>query len=411
MKQKNKIYYIILVLTTLIGMWVLPTLVKKITYKPDSYPFVYYSCMLNDLCLINYSNKKTPMQDLKGNIYTTSQFDSLMPMLNFRQLMADGRLPDSIKGVAIEPKIVRAKMVNYRYNPNEVSTPDIGLYVLFEAMPKRVGIEMPDDVFRIKDKIEFIDASTNSVNEEKSEKFQAAMIKEGYTFPTQWASGNPNPRKPYDEGYFCLDTKGELYHLKMVNGRPYFKNTHISENIDIAHFAMLEVADKRFYGFLYSKTGEMYIIQNEGGGYKTMKLDIDPINLKQDQIILMGNMFDWTVSVITPEAKKCYGLDAASLKRIAEHNIDRTSGKWDEVSKWAFPVYLTMESKTSDYLIPIFNFTALTAFIINLLLAISVALFVRNTTKKRLFNFVYVLITGIAGFVALLMLPGLRKKY
>lgn len=392
-------------------MWVLPTLVKKITYKPDSYPFVYYSCMLNDLCFIEYSNKKTPMQDTKGNIYTTSQFDSLMPMLNFRQLMSDGRLPDSIKGIAIEPRIIRSKMVNYKYSPNETATPQIGLYILFEAMPKRVGIEMPDDVFRIKDKIEFINTGTNSVNKEKSKLFQAAMDKEGYTFPTQWASGNLNPRKPYDEGYFCLDAKGELYHLKMVNERPYLKNTHISDSIDIAHFAMLEVADKRFYGFLYSKTGEMYIIENEGGGYKTVKLDIDPINLQQDQIILMGNIFDWTVSVITPESKKCYGLDAASLKRIAEHDIDRTPGKWDKVSKWIFPAYITIESKSSDYLLPAFHFTAFTALLINFLLALGIGLFVQNTTRKRLFNFTFVLITGIAGFVALLILPGLRKKY
>lgn len=411
MKQKNKIYYIILLFATLIGVCVLPALVKKITYKPDSYPFVYYSCILNDLCLIDYSNKKTPMQDLKGNVYTTVQFDSLQPMLNFKQLMSDGRLPDSIKGVALDPKIVRAKSVNYRYNANEVSTPSIGLYVLFEAMPKRIGLEMPDDVFRFKDKIEFIDNNTNIVNKEKSELFRAAIEKEGYSYPTHGAWGNPNPRKPYDEGYFCLDNKGELFHMKMVNGRPYFRNTHVSDSIDVTYFSMLEVADKRFYGFVFSKSGDMYIIENDGGSYKTVKLDIEPVDLKHDQIILMGNMFDWTVSVITPQAKKCYGLDAESLKQIAKLNIERTPGKWDEVSKWLFPVYLTFDSKYSDYLAPAFHFTAFTAFIANFILALGRGVLERGSTKKRIFNIIYILITGLAGFVALLLLSRLRRNH
>lgn len=411
MKQKNKIFYIILILTTLAGMWILPSLLKKATDKPDFYPFIYYSCMLDDLCIIDHSNKTHPMQDTKGHQYTTAQFDSLQPMLNFRQLMSDARMPDSIKGVAITPQAIRIKMVNYKFRPSEIATPPLELYFLFEAMPKRVGLEIPDDVFRIKDKIEFIDDNTNSVNVEKSNKFQTAMQQEGYTFPTQWAVGNMNPRKPYDEGFFCLDAKGELFHLKMVNNRPYFKNTHISDSINVAYFAMLEVSDKRFYGFLYSKEGDMYIIENEAGGYKTMKLDIDPIDLKQDQILVMGNLFDWTVSVTTPDAKKTYALDAVSLKRVTSYDILRSKSNWETVSEWTLPFYLTFENKFSDYIVPEFHFTAFTAFLANFVLALAIALLRRKTaTSKKLFNFVYVLITGIAGFVALLILPPMEKK-
>lgn len=411
MKQKNKIFYLILILTTLVGMWILPSFLRKATYNPDFYPFVYYSCMLDDICIIDHSDKAFPMQDTKGNQYTTAQFDSLQPMLNFRQLMSDGRLPDSIKGVEITPQAIRVKMVNYKFRPNEIESPQMGLYILFEAMPKRVGLEIPDDAFRIKDKIEFIDTETNTVNVEKSNKFQKVMEQEGYTFPTQWAAGNMNPRKPYDEGYFCLDAKGELFHLKMVNDRPYFKNTHISDSIEIAYFAMQEVSDKRFYGFLYSKDGGMYIIENEGGDYRTMKLDIDPIDLKQDQILVMGNLFDWTVSITTPNAKKNYALDANSLKRLTSYDIQRSKNKWEKVSEWTFPFYLTFEKKFSDYIVPEFHFTAITAFFANIILALSIACMRRKaTTSKKIFYSLYVLITGIAGFIALLMLPAMDKK-
>lgn len=334
----------------------MPVLVKKVTYKPDSYPFVYYSCMLEDLCFFNYADKQHPMRDSKGVQYTAAQTDSLVPMLNYRQLMSDGRLPDSIRGQEINARILRMRSFSFRYNPTDMVTPVAGLYILFESMPKRVGLTMPEDVFRMERNIEFIDAETNTVNTTKSEAFRKELDKNGYAFPSQWLAGNPNPRKAYDEGYFCLDAEGKLFHLKMVNGRPYVRDTRIGEKIDVSFFSMLEVPDKRFYGFLFSKQGEVYIIGNEAGNYQTVKLDIDAVNPETDQIIIMGNMFYWTVSVITPEGKLCYGLDNETLKRVADHPIPREEGKWDKVSRWAFPVYLTVESKNSYYLCPVIHF-------------------------------------------------------
>lgn len=58
MKLHNRIYIFILLFITLVGMWAIPALVKKATYKPDQYPFVYYSTMLKDLGIIDYKNKK-----------------------------------------------------------------------------------------------------------------------------------------------------------------------------------------------------------------------------------------------------------------------------------------------------------------------------------------------------------------
>lgn len=410
MKIKNSIYIIILLFITLIGMWGVPTLVQKATYTPDQYPFVYYSSVLKELCLIDYKNKKFPMEDLKRNKYNTSQFDSLMPMLNYRQLMTEGTLPDSIGGYEITPQILRAKTVVYRFYPADIRMPVNGLYLLFETMPKRGGLEIPDDVFRMDNKIEFIDAQSNRVKAEKSELFRQALDKAGFQFPAKWLAGNPNPRKPYDEGYFVLDANNQLFHLKMVNDRPYVSNTRIGEQMDIAHFSMLEVADKRFYGFLFSKKGEMFIIENDGANYKTLQLGIDPIDLKQDQVILMGNLLDWTVSVVRPDGKMSYALQTESLARIGEHFIPRTPGKWDACSRWLFPVYLTFESQQSKYVQPVFHFTGWNGFIIQILLALIITIFVTNPPRKRIFNAVFLLLTGIPGLIAFLLLPDFKNK-
>lgn len=410
MKHQKKIYYTILILTTLIGLWMIPSLVKKATYTPDSYPFVYYSDGLKELAIIDYKDKKTPLTDLKGNKYTTAQFDSLMPLLNYRQLMADGRLPDSIEDQAITPPLLRSKTVVFKYGPAEMQTPESGLYILFESMPKRVGLEMPEDVFRMKNKIEFIDVNTNTINEEKSNLFQQVLEKEGYNFPSKLVVGNPNPRKAYDEGHFCLDAKGNLFHMKMVNGRPFVRNTHVGDSLNIAYFSILEVSDKRFYGFLFSKQGNIYIVESAEGKYKPLKLDIPPINLNKDQISIMGNLLYWTVSVTTSAGRNYYGLKTETLEKIAEYSIDRKENKWDKVSAWLFPCYITLQQPDSDYIQPQVHFTGIWAIVINVLLAIIIIFVSSRTTKKKIFNSLYVLLTGIAGFIAILILPGLRKN-
>ena len=408
MIRKKYTYYIILIFITLVGMWVIPSFVKKATDSPDNYPFVYYSSVLKELGIVDYKDKKTPLSDLKGNQYTTAQFDSLMPLLNYRQLMSDGRLPDSIGGVEITPPLLRAKSVVFKYAPKERLTPDKGLYILFESMPKRVGLEMPDDVFRLKNGIEFIDAKTNTVNKEKSDLFAKAFEKAGFGFPAQWSIGNPNPRKPYDEGYFSLDAKGGFYHIKMVNNRPYVRDTRIGEKIDVAWFSMYEAADKRFYGFLLDKEGNFYIVEGGDGKYTPLKLEIDPIDIDKDQITIMGNMLYWTVSVAMPQNRKYYGLKTETLNKIAEYSVDRQENKWDKVSKLLFPYYLTFQNQNSDFIYPRILYTGICGFGINILLAVVAGFFISRNRKRVIFNVLYVLLTGIAGIIALFMIDNSR---
>lgn len=404
MIRKPFIYYTILLFVTFTGMWIISSFVRMATDSPDSYPFVYYSAVMKDWGIIDYKDKEMPLSDLQGNKYTTAQFDSLMPFLNYRQLMADGRLPDSICGTAISPPLLRAATVVFRYAPRERKTLDKGLYILFESMPKRVGLEMPDDVFRLKDGIEFIDVQTNTVNREKSDLFARVLEKAGYTFPARWAIGNPNPRKPYDEGYFTLDSQGRLYHLKMVNNRPFVKDTRIDKDMDMVWFSMYEASNKRFYGFLFDPQGGLYILESREGQYVPVKLDIPPIDIDCDEVTVMGNLLYWTVIITTPQGRRYYGLETETLKRVSEHAIAREPNRWDKVSGWLFPFYITFQESDSHFLYPRLHVTEYRAWAINLLLALLVTV-IASRRSDKLFAALFVALTGIAGIVAWLLMP------
>lgn len=396
------------VLITLLSMWILPSLVKKMTDGARNYPLVYYSSILKELCIIDFVHDKDSFADIKGNKYPRAQYDSLMPMLNFRQLMMDGRLPDTLEGCPIEPKLLRMKQVVYRQYPSSVNAPQAQMGVLLEAMPKRLNLTLPGDYFRMDDEITFIDAETNEVNAAKSQRFTAELKRKGFTFPVKHYWGNPTTRKAYEEGYFCLDSKGELFHLKMVNGRPFVKNTGIGSKLKVQWFSMMEVPDKRFYGFVYGEDGEVGIIQSyDGTAYDFVKLDIPPFDIYKDDLTIMGNLLYWTVRVTNKEGMNCYALHSDNLEAVSKFHMDPKTTLWDSISPWLFVTTITPQTKDNTYVSIYFGDISLKAFMVNALIALLFFIFARKrkSATQRTVSSIYLVFTGLAGLITLFFLP------
>lgn len=406
MKYKNLIFALIIAFTTLTGSWVIPSLIEKMTDEAKNYPLMYYSARLKELCLIDFRNTPDTFSDIKGNKYPRAAYDSLLPLLNARQLMMDNAMPDSIDGHAIDMKTLRMTQVMFRYRPQDMQMPQPAMGVLFEAMPKRGKLTLPGDYFTLTDRITFTDAETNTIDEEKSERFQQALLKKGFAFPAKAYWGNPSTRKPYDEGYFCLDAHSQLFHLKMVNGRPFVKNTHISDSLDVRWFAMNEVADKRYYGFVFGSEGKVGIIEDTAeGGYFFRRLDIRPFHLEKDQLTILGNLLYWTVSVTDTQGMDTYGLDKESLSCLSScyQPVKRTL--WDEVAEWLFPVRLSLQDEHSAFINLYWHTGTWKACLLNTLLALlTLALCRKGTSRRRWLSAGWVLLTGIPGWIALLIM-------
>ena len=154
--------YILIMTGILVTSVAIPLLYWMIFEKVPASPNVFYSCMLNDF-IVNGSERTGPGKyiDSKGNIYSTADYEKNMPLMFFRQLMTDGRMPDSIKGVKMEPVVINRANSFFRYTPKKLYAPAPTLYPMFESKSGRVNLEMPLDYFRIGKKMEFIIAKTN----------------------------------------------------------------------------------------------------------------------------------------------------------------------------------------------------------------------------------------------------------
>lgn len=405
MKYKHIYTIILLVITSLVLSWAIPALVKVGTTTAQDYPFVYYSSLLQDFAIREKNDGKPVFRDTKGNKYTKNQYDSITPMLSFRQLMLTGTMPDTIMDVAIDAKYLKDKTVHWKYSPREKNRPMIGLYSMFESMSGRASLESPDDVFRLKDKIEFITIRENVIDVKKSDRFQQALEDAGFVFPAQEVWGNLSPKKPYDEGYFVLDSNNQLFHLKMVNGKPYVKDTKAGADLNIAYFSILEVTDKSIYGFLISTEGGIYTLNTEG--YSLTKFDIPNIDINQHSVMVMANMFYWMAYVTTDKSCTYNVLEAETLKQHTQaFVVEAKENKWNTVSQWLFPSIVSLSDRNTEYVQPAYTLNIGKAFVISFILALIIAFTVdrKKNPVKRIVNAVIIILFGIPGLMASLII-------
>ena len=174
MTRFSRIFFGLLVAVLLV--WQLPWGVNYLTVKSEGTPFTLYSEVLGDFAMIRRGGKELEYLDRRGNRYGQRQFDSLLPLFYARQLVADGRFPDSIAGRAVSPREAQAATFVFRSTPQDVNTPVSGIRFLLESMSGRVDLAMPDDAFRLTASgIEFIDMASNTVDTAKSALFTGTM--------------------------------------------------------------------------------------------------------------------------------------------------------------------------------------------------------------------------------------------
>lgn len=400
----EKISRYILVFTAILVLAIgLPKLYWMAFEKPVKKPFIQYSCVNHDF-MIYRSNDKT-WNDTRGNQYTRDEYEQKLPLLFLKQLLSSGTMPDSLNGVALDiPSVSREKSF-FRLKPDEIDAPPAPLFPLFESQSGRAMFDWPDDFFRITWRIEFIEASTNRILEEKSQLFSAALYHYGFIFPAKIISGISTPRKSCDEGYLIVDSKDQLFHLKMIKGKPYVKKINIPEGLKFNHISCVDFKNKAFYAYLFSDKNEIYILtQND---YRLIKWPVDGYDPSDCELKIYGDFFNYTAVIEADNQVKVVALDK-QYKLVDSYTEkwpvkeDLTEGK---IFGFLFPAQLSMTSDNSKFIrFYITPTKGLNWIFLNLLL-VAIQFIGLTRGKQKIKNHVVdiaiVAISGIFGFIAI----------
>ena len=384
----------------------IPKLYWTVFEKPIRKPIIHYSCISKQF-MINRGEKE--WTDAKGNQCSRDEYERMLPMMFFKQLLASGTLPDSINGTALDMRAVSKEKSFFRLKVNEVDAPAPQLYPLFESRSGRAQLELPQDFFRITWRVDFIDASTNQILEEKSQMFSAALFHNGFVFPAKLISGLPTQRKSCDEGYLIVDSKDQLFHLKMIKGKPFVKKVDIPERLNFRYIGCVDFKNKNFYAYLVSGKNEIYILTQDD--YKLIKWPVEGYDPATCDLKIYGDLFNYTVIIEAEDHIKAIALtpDYQLVDTFTESWKTKEQLQEGKIFASIFPAQLSMNSENSKFIR--FYFTpskGMNWLLVNLLLLVMhvVWLYMRKVRlKNHWMDMAVVAVCGIYGFIAIYLFP------
>ncbi len=398
-----------LVMAAVIGFAiVLPKMYWMAFAKPIRAPFVMYSCIDNDFMIMR-SGGGVRRTNVNGDEFTRDEYEQKLPFLYVRQLLINKTMPDSINGVEMDMHDISLNRSTFRIRPKEIDAPVPTLFPLFESQSGRASLEMPKDFFRITWRMEFVVAETNEIDEEKSRMFSAVLYKRGFKFPAKSIDGLPTTRKSCDEGYLIIDSANQLFHLKMVKGKPFVKKVEVPDNIKFRAIRCVDFKNKRYYAYLFSTDNHIYTLTQYD--YVLNKFPIDEIDPLTEEVKIYSDLFNFNVIETGDGYVKVHALDQ-NYSNVDEYTEtwpvrnERTEGK---VAQFIFPAQIAMTNKYSGFVRFFFepNKTFNWVLLSLVFVLIQFIILKRKRVKiiKHIIDFCIIAVTGIFGFIAVNFFP------
>ena len=369
--QISNLKYLIIVLAMMMVSWLLPAFYELVLPRTDKTPFVVYSCLDSTFIKMEVRDKQVHYIDFRGREFTKSEADSLLPLFAFRQLVAEERLPDSLFGVALTPKLIQQNSFHFKTSPKQLNKPVVGLYTLLESASGRVDLVLPPDVFRLTDEgLEFVDCETNTANRAKSLSFSRELTKHGFVFPVQLIWGNSSTRKSYDNGFLLTDSNDRLFQLKMVKGTPWVREIMTTNTCRWKQLFTLEPDNRALIGLAVSQDNRLFAVRSDGrtapiGEMTNDKCPMSNVksqmsnllyNPSEMQITITGDLFHWTITLYTASDTRYYAVDARTFEPVACAIIpDPEQPLSQRLERYLFPLRLRFSSWRTQLLAPYLN--------------------------------------------------------
>jgi len=413
MKNNIIIKSLLVVIVVFIASIYLPQIYWKTFPYRYTLPRVYYSPIIEDILILKQVNGRGRIKDLNGKSYSMKEFESLVPQSNYSQLVYDGLLPDSVNGVEFDVPELRKNFFRVAIKPVKVFSFDLLLYPLIESAPDRPNLVYPDEFFTIKDRVKIINASLNEENEVFSTIFTDALKDNGFIFPPKKIFGNPTTRKPFDEGYFIVDNKNDLFHVKRVKDMPYCRKIELPEGTKIVYADVVEKSLQEFYGFFITEKNDLLLISYDD--YKIINIPIKSYDYQNSNLNIVGDILYRTISVIN-DNKVSFFIFNREYERVTEyhdlvtHKSESTQGV---LAAYLFPFTLSLSSEKSQFINFYFETTGFGFILFNIALSILfiVFLYLRKATFKDNYAFIaLLLLTGIYGIVPIFLIRNFNQS-
>lgn len=405
--MKRLSYIFLIFAATLSLAWALPWIYNLLLPDPSQVPFISYSPLSGEFIATEKGKSWVINPDgSHGRDLPMRLRDSLLPQQYYVQLSNFGRLPDTILGKEVSPKILKHGNFMFRSSPRDVNKRYADVYMIMESKPPRVEFDDPSEVFRMKDDgtVEFIRIADCSINTERTKEFTKVFADRKFAFPMRDFSANVTTRKPYDAGYLLIDNNGRLYNMLQQGGGPFLKAIALPDSAKATKALVMEDGDGSNIGFATDENGATYAI---GADYSVHRLDIGSFNPQKDNLLVMGSIFNWIVRIANERQISWQVVDNTNFSRIAELVIPQTESTLETVASYIFPFTIAYDSYNDSFACLRIEDISAKALILNSLLAIAIGVIAyrrRKSPTALITSSVLTLCLGVFVFIPLLTL-------
>ena len=271
--------YALIVLAILVMSVYLPMLYQKVFVAKTGRTHLFYSPVIKKFVFREIvKDHRFLTQDETGRNLDRKTFETLIPFIYYKNMELWGLLPFEIDDQSFDKETIKANRQVVELKPRMIAdcSPQDEIYPLIESQPDQALLVFPKDRFRITDRMEFVNADNNTVDEGLSRVFTRALKEVGFKFPARLVAGKGTILKPFDEGYFVVDIAGAVFHIKRVRGKPLCVRTPIPADLGIRSIRISENRKKEFYGMLLTDSGKLFLISYDN--YRLIPLPVDNYN-------------------------------------------------------------------------------------------------------------------------------------
>lgn len=392
----------LITITIFVTAIILPEFYKTSFKRNTKYQTLNYSEVIEDFLIVG--SAKEPIYDTKGNSYSVDEYQELIPLSSFMILMNKGLMPDSLKGVSMNFDSLASNSYDYRIQLRNYER-YYGLIPLAQGSSVDYGNKQGNDFMRVNNTgINFVDATSNKVNVEKSNLFHNSLKELSYAPPAKKLWGSVLAGSENYNGVFFSDSKDNLFQVKYFDGEPICYKIELPEKMEI----------KKVYNFmrdgyiacLFNNQDQIFLLDENR---KLLMLPIEGFNYDSSFLVeISGNLLYNFLSFKNEGYEKMVVMDKNfSFLDSYELNTEVYSQtKAGKVESFLYPFKIeTYTYKNGFSFEPVFSYTW-NFLLLNLLLAFFVYYYkntrgAKTTNSFNIINITLVLIFGIYAFVGM----------
>jgi len=281
--SKGAIFTLIFFSFLTLGFY-LPHIVKQLSKDNSLATYVFYSPTKEKFVYKkHFGEHNFAYGDNLERSFNQKDFEEALPFIYWKNLDIQKKLPLVINGVKYNKSEIKKARQSFKldYKDLKETNKQIQLYPLFNPNSKKGTISFPKHMFNLDAGFLLLDSETNKIDKKLGESYNKLFNEKEFSFPSKIIAGKTTNIKPLDEGYFILDSKNNLFHMKVYDDIMSLNKINYNKNIKISNIKISESRKKEFYGILLTKDNEVYIILYKN--YKLIKLPLknyNPINMK-----------------------------------------------------------------------------------------------------------------------------------